>query len=175
MATGLSPVENAEAAIVAVLAPGQYTAVVQGQNGEEGIALTEVYDLDPASDSSLANISTRGFVNDNNEVMIGGFILRGPQSSTIVARAIGPSLAASGVTGALADPVLELHDGDGTIIGTNDNWRENQEEIQATGLAPENDLESAFVRILPPGGYTAIVRGSGGTTGIGLVEVYHLQ
>jgi uncharacterized delta-60 repeat protein len=175
MATGLSPVENAEAAIVAVLAPGQYTAVVQGPAGDNGIALTEVYDLDPASDSSLANISTRGFVNDNNGVMIGGFILRGPESSTIVARAIGPSLAAAGVTGPLADPVLELHDGDGTIIGTNDNWRENQEEVQATGLAPENDLESAFVRILPPGGYTAIVRGAGDTTGIGLVEVYHLQ
>jgi uncharacterized delta-60 repeat protein len=172
---GLPPVENAESAIVAVLAPGQYTAVVQGRTGEEGIALTEVYDLEPASDSSLANISTRGFVNDNNGVMIGGFILRGPESSTIVTRAIGPSLAAFGVDGTLADPILELHNGDGIIIGTNDNWRENEEEVRATGLAPENDLESAFVRILPPGAYTAIVRGAGDTTGVGLVEIYHLH
>jgi hypothetical protein len=175
MAAGLPPGENAEAAFVAALAPGQYTAVVQGRNGDGGIALTEVYDLDPASDSSLANISTRGFVNDNDGVMIGGFILRGPQSSTIVARAMGPSLLSSGVTDALADPTIELHDADGAIIGANDNWKENEAAVSATGLSPGNDLESALVRTLPPGGYTAIVRGKSNTTGIGLVEVYHLQ
>ena len=175
LASGFPPQDGVEAAIVEVLAPGQYTAVVRGLNGGEGIALAEVYDLDPASDSSLANISTRGFVNDNDGVMIGGFILRGPQPSTIAVRAIGPSLGSSGIAGALSDPMLELHDADGTIIATNDNWRENEEEIRAAGLAPANDLESALVRTLVPGAYTAILRGEGSTTGIGLVEVYHLQ
>jgi uncharacterized delta-60 repeat protein len=174
MASGIPPVNSAEAAIVKILVPGSYTAVIQGRAGGEGIALAEVYDLDPASDSSLANISTRGFVNDNDGVMIAGFILRGAESSTIVARAMGPSLIASGIADALADPTLELHNADGVIIDTNDNWRENEAEIRATGLPPANDLESALVRTLPPGGYTAIVRGKNNTTGSGLVEIYHL-
>jgi len=173
-ASGIAPLENAEAAIVKVLAPGQYTAVIQGRSAGEGIALAEVYDLDPGSDSSLANISTRGFVNENDGVMIAGFILRGAEPSTIVARAMGPSLVSSGIADALADPTLELHDADGAIIGANDNWKEDEAAIRATGLAPGNDLESALVRTLPPGGYTAIVRGKNNTTGIGLVEIYNL-
>ena len=134
MASGIPPLENAEAAIVEVLAPGQYTAVIQGRDGGEGIALAEVYDLDPASDSSLANISTRGFVNNNDGVMIAGFILRGAEPSTIVARAMGPSLVSSGIADALADPTLELHNADGAIIGANDNWKENEAAIRATSL-----------------------------------------
>lgn len=174
MASGIPPLENAEAAIVKVLSPGQYTAVIQGRDGGEGIALAEVYDLDPGSDSSLANISTRGFVNNNDGAMIAGFILRGAEPSTIVARAMGPSLVSAGIADALADPILELHDADGAIIGANDNWKENEAAIRATGLPPVNDLESALVRTLPPGGYTAIVRGKNNTTGIGLVEIYNL-
>ena len=174
MASGLPPLENAEAAILKVLAPGQYTAVIQGHDGGEGIGLAEVYDLDPFSDSSLANISTRGFVNSNDGAMIAGLILRGAETSTIVARAMGPSLLASGVADALADPTLELHDADGALIEANDNWKENEAAIRATGLPPANDLESALVKTLPPGGYTAIVRGKNNTTGVGLVEIYNL-
>jgi uncharacterized delta-60 repeat protein len=174
MASGLPPFENAEAAIVKVLAPGQYTAVVQGRNGGEGIGLAEVYDLDPFSDSSLANISTRGFVNSNDGAMIAGLILRGAETSTIVARAMGPSLLPLGIADALGDPTLELRDADGVIVGANDNWKENEAAIRATGLPPDNDLESALVRTLPPGGYTAIVRGKNNTTGVGLVEIYNL-
>lgn len=174
LASGLPPLENAEAAIVKVLVPGPYTAVVQGRDGGEGIALVEVYDLEPASNSNLANISTRGFVNVNDGVMIAGFILRGPEPSTIVVRAIGPSLVPSGIADALADPTLELHNADGAIIGANDDWRENEAAIRATGLAPVNDLESAFVSTLSTGGYTAIIRGKNNTTGIGLVEIYNL-
>jgi len=174
MASGMPPLDNAEAAIVKVLAPGQYTAVVQGRDGGEGIGLAEVYDLDSFSDSSLANISTRGFVNNNDRAMIAGLILRGSETSTIVARAMGPSLLASGIIDALADPTLELHDADGALVGANDNWKENEAAIRATGLPPGDDLESALVRTLPPGGYTAIVRGKNNTTGIGLVEIYNL-
>ena len=113
-------------------------------------------------------------MSDNDGVMIAGFILRGAEPSTIVARAIGPSLVSSGVTGALADPTLELHDADGAIVGSNDNWKENETEIRETGLPPTDDLESALARTLPPGAYTAIVRGKDNTTGIGLVEIYNL-
>ena len=136
MASGIPPLENAEAAIVKVLAPGQYTAVIQGRDGGEGIALAEVYDLDPFSDSSLANISTRGFVNNNDGAMIAGLILRGAETSTIVARAMGPSLLPLGIADALADPTLELRDADGAIVGANDNWKENEAAIRATGLPP---------------------------------------
>ncbi len=174
LASGMPPLDNAEAAIVKVLAPGQYTAVIQGHDSGEGIGLAEVYDLDPFTDSSLANISTRGFVNHNDGAMIAGLILRGSETGTIVARAMGPSLLSSGIADALADPTLELRDADGALIGANDNWKENEAAIRATGLPPGNDLESALVRTLPPGGYTAIVRGKNNTTGIGLVEIYNL-
>lgn len=174
LASGIPPLDNAEAAIVKVLAPGQYTAVIQGRNGGEGIGLAEVYDLDPFSDSSLANISTRGFVNYSDGAMIAGFILRGAETSTIVARAMGPSLISAGVPAALADPTLELRDANGAIVGANDNWKENEAAIRATGLAPGDDLESALIGTLPPGGFTAIVRGKSNTTGIGLVEIYSL-
>ena len=94
----------------------------------------------------------------------------------VIVRAIGPSLTSFGVPGALQDPTLELHDGTGAIIATNDNWRDTQEnEIEATGLAPTDDRESAIVATITPGNYTAIVRGTNDTTGVGLVEVYNIQ
>ena len=133
----------------------------------------EVYDLDRTVNSKLANISTRGLVQTGNNVMIGGFIVVGPDSQKVIVRAMGPSLPLSG---ALANPTLELHDGNGALFAANDDWRSDQEaEIIATGIAPSNNLESAIVRTLAPGNYTAIVRGVNDTMGVALVEVYRIR
>jgi hypothetical protein len=149
---------------------------VRGVNNGTGIALVEGYDLDPTVGSKLGNISTRAFVQTGDNVMIGGLIITGPDSDRVVVRAIGPSLAQYGITDPLPDPFLELHDANGVLITSNDNWRTTQEpEIVATGLAPSNDLESAIVRTLTPGNYTAIVRGVNNGTGVALVEVYGLN
>jgi hypothetical protein len=146
---------------------------VRGQNDSTGVGLFEVYDLDRTVNSKLANISTRGLVQTGNNVMIGGFIVVGPDSQKLIVRAIGPSLPLSG---ALANPRLELHGGNGALFAANDDWRSDQEaEINATGLAPSNNLESALVRTLPPGNYTAIVAGVNDTAGVALVEVYALN
>jgi hypothetical protein len=175
-ATHLAPSDNRESAIIATLQPGNYTAIVRGVNNTTGIALVEVYDLDPGVDSRLANASTRGFVQTGDNVMIGGFILGGGGgNASVVVRALGPSLTQFGVKGALADPTLELHDGNGALIRSNDNWKETQQtDIEAAQLAPADDRESAIEASLAPGAYTAIVRGARDTTGVGLVEVYRL-
>ena len=150
-----------------------YTATVSGVNNGTGIGLVEVYDLDRTVDSKLANISTRGFVQTGDDVLIGGLIVLGQEPLRVIVRAMGPSLA---VPGTLGNPALELHDGNGAVIASNDNWRSDQEaEIIATGIPPSNDLESAIVRNLMPGNYTAIVRGVNGTTGVALVEAYGLN
>jgi hypothetical protein len=182
-ATTIPPGNDLESAIVATLSPGSYTAVLAGKNGGTGVGLVEVYDLAQGANSKLANISSRGFVDTGDNVMIGGLIAGGPggYSARVLVRALGPSLTSSGVAGALANPTLELHDGNGATIATNDNWRmrpdgsSQQTEIEATTIPPTNDLESALVRTLSPGNYTAIVRGKDNSTGIGLVEVYNLQ
>ena len=125
----------------------------------------------------LANISTRGSVGTGDDVLIGGFILQpdGGASSTILARAIGPSLAAAQVAGPLQDPEIELYDSNGASIAFNDNWKDSQEtQIEATGLAPQNDQESAILKTLAAGPYTAIVRGVNMTSGVALVEIYRL-
>ena len=172
----LAPTNDAESAIVATLAPGNYTAILSGRNGTTGIGLVEMYDLDLASDSKLANISTRGFVQTGNNIMIAGFILgNGTAAEKVAVRAIGPSL--TGIANVLANPTLELHDGNGTLLISNDNWKDDANqaaEIVAAQMAPQNDLESAVVTTLPPGQYTAIIAGNNGGTGVGLAEVYHL-
>ena len=175
--TGLAPSMDSESAILATLNPGAYTAIVRGVGGGTGVALVEAYDLDAIA-GTTANISTRGFVDTGDNVMIGGFIVGsgGNGDATVLVRAIGPSLTALGVTGALQDPTLDLHDGNGATLMSNDNWRDSQEtEIAATGLQPADDAESAILQTLAPGNYTAIVQGAGATTGVGLVEVYHLD
>src|SRR5262249_51185294 len=107
---------------------------------------------------------------------IGGFIISGNVSKKVIVRAIGPSLTSSGITEALADPVLELNGPAGFSSITNNDWRDTQQaEIEATGIAPTNNLESAIVATLPPDAYTAVVRGQNGETGIGLVEAYDLE
>jgi hypothetical protein len=179
-ATGIPPTNDLESAILAMLSPGAYTAILAGKNGGTGVGLVELYDLAQGANSKLANISTRGFVDTGNNVMIGGLIVGGGAGGIdrVLVRALGPSIP---VAGALADPTLELHDGNGTTIATNDNWKmrpdgtSQQAEIEATTIPPTNDLESALVQTLPLGNYTAIVQGKNNTTGIGLVEAYSLQ
>jgi len=177
-ATGIPPSDDRESAIVASLDPGAYTGILSGVNRTTGIGLVEVYDLDQSAGSSLANISTRGFVDIGDNVMIGGLII-GPSDTgdgTVLLRAIGPSLSTAGVDDPLQDPILELHDGQGAILTTNDDWQDTQKaEIEATGIPPTDDRESAIVEMLAPGAYTAIVRGKNDTTGVALVEAYHLN
>ena len=184
MATGAQPTSDLESAIVATLPANStgYTATVRGVNNTTGIALVEAFDLDSTVDSKLANISTRGFVQTVDNVMIGGFIVLGPDPQRVIVRAIGPSLADAvpPVVGALPDPTLELHDGNGTLLASNDNWQDtpdpDKQAIIDSGVAPTNPMESAIIATLPSSvtgiGYTAIVSGVNGTTGVGLVEVY---
>lgn len=172
---GFAPNDSRESVLVATLTPGNYSAVVKDAHGETGIGIAELYDLDSTSAAKLVNISTRGFINTGDDVMIGGFIIGGNEPAKILVRAIGPTLTDFGVQGALADPTLELHDANGSTI-SNDDWRETQEsEIIATTIPPNKDREPAILATLVPGNYTAIVRGKNSTTGIGLVEAYNLQ
>ena len=176
-ATNIPPSDDRESAIVATLNPGAYTAILAGKNSATGVGLVEIYDLDQSAQSKLANISTRGFVNTGDNVMIGGLIIGGTSGNgaKIVVRAIGPSLTALGVAGALQDPFLEIHDSSGTILASNDNWRDSQSsDIEAAGLVPTDDRESAIVITLPSGAYTTIVRGTNDTVGVGLVEAYNV-
>jgi hypothetical protein len=177
--TGIPPADDRESAIVKTLKPGHYTAVLRGKNNSTGVGIIEVYDLNFAASSRLANVSTRGFVGTGDDVMIGGFVA-GPNDAAVtrvVLRAIGPSLSGAGVPQPMQDPTLELHDRDGAKIAENDNWKSTQEaEIKATGLQPQNDSESAMVRTnFEPGPYTAIVRGKNGTVGNALVEIYDVR
>ena len=174
--TMLAPSNDLESAIVASLQPGAYTAVVSGKNNTTGIGLAEIYDLQRAPASKLANISTRGSVGTGENVMIGGLILLGPDPARILFRAIGPSLTAVGIETALADPQLDLFDAQGTTIATNNNWKDSQQAvIEGTGAAPTDDAESAILADLNPGNYTAVVSGVNGGTGTALIEAYYLQ
>ena len=165
------------AILVDSLEPGYYTAIVRGVDNTTGVALVEVFDLDSAGTSVLANISTRGLVEAGENALIGGIIILGGSSSQeVLFRAIGPSLTAQGVTGALADPVLELHDKNGNLITSNDNWQESPQAAQIMAiLPPANPAESAILVVLQPGKYTAIVRGADDTTGVALIEAYQLD
>jgi CSLREA domain-containing protein len=173
----IPPGNPLESAVVRTLPANNasYTAVVRGVNGQTGTGVVEVYDLDVATDSRLANISTRGFVQTGDNVLIAGTIVVGPAPQKVIVRAIGPSL---NLEGKLGDPTLQLVDGNGAQLAFNDNWRSDQEaEIIATSVPPTNDAEAAIVFTLPANGanYTAIVRGAGGATGIAVVEVYALN
>ena len=175
MTSGLAPLNPNESALLLSVAPGSYTAVLRGKGGSTGIGLVEVYDLDADDSAKVVNISTRGFVLTGENVMIGGLIITGDEPSRLILRGIGPSLRDFGVPDVLPDPLLELHDGNGTLIQANNDWRETQDTaLQNTGLAPSNDLESAILISVPPGNYTAIMKGADGATGNGLVEVYKL-
>ena len=176
--SGFAPNNEAESAIIWTLTPGEnYTAVMRGKNGQTGVGIVEAFDLAGTAASELANISTRGFVDVDDNVMIAGLIVTpsGGANLNILVRALGPTLGDFGVPGALANPTLDLVNSSGTVIRSNDNWKDSQRAvIEATGLAPNHDAESALVESVAPGAYTAIVRGNGRTTGVGLVEVYHI-
>jgi hypothetical protein len=184
-ASGYAPSDPRESAMIVNLPPGNYTAILRGVNNTIGVALVEVYDLSPAPDSILANISTRAFVQTGDNVMIGGVIVQGTQPRRVILRAIGPELTQYGVSDALADPTLQLYDSNETLIASNDNWqhtiiggvitRNQAVDIRNSGYAPTDPRESAIIATLPPGNYTAIVRGVNNTTGVGLVEVYDLE
>jgi N-acetylneuraminic acid mutarotase len=183
--SGRAPTAASESAIIADLQPGNYTAIVRGINNTTGVALVEVYDLSPGASSSLGNISTRSFVQTGEHVMIGGFIVQGTGPKRVIIRAIGPELTQYGITNALPNPTLELHNGTGALIASNDDWQttilggiitsSQVSDIQNSGRAPTAASESAIVADLQPGNYTAIVRGVSNTTGVALVEVYDLN
>ena len=173
-ATGLAPSFDLESAILITLGSGTYTAVLSGNNGTTGAGLVEIYDTTGAVLSELTNVSTRGVVGTDQNVIIAGFIASGGDGSTqVLVRGLGPTLTQFGVSGALADPMVTLVDGNGNVVQTNDNWKDTQEAaIEATGFAPPNDLEAAILAPVAAGNYTAILSGNGGGMGIGLVEVY---
>ena len=183
--SGHAPTAASESAIVANLPPGNYTAILRGVNSTTGVALVEVYDLAPGASSSLGNVSTRSLVQTGANVMIGGFIVQGSGPKRVIIRAIGPELTQFGIPNPLANPTLELHNGTGALIATNDNWQttilggiitsSQVSDIQNSGHAPTAASESAIVANLPPGNYTAIVRGIANTAGVALVEVYDLN
>ena len=175
-AFGLAPSDGREAALVTSLEPGSYTAIVSGNGGTVGVALFDLYDLD-APTGRVANISTRSRVETGDNVMIGGFILGGdPTGTSVIVRAIGPSLVPLGIADALHDPTLELHDSNGSLIGFNDNWRSDQEAaIVETTLAPTDNREAAIVATLLPGAYSGVIRGAQNTTGVALIEVFALN
>jgi hypothetical protein len=181
-ASGFAPGDDHEAAIVLTLPPGSYTAIVRGVNATVGAALLEVYDLDQSSASLITNISTRGPVETGDNVMIGGFIIggglgsNGDGSSKVLVRGIGPELTSFGIGDALQDPQIDLFDGNGNLLASNGNWKDSQQAaIEATGLAPGDDRESAILTTLIQGNWTAIMHGKNNATGVGLIEVYRIQ
>ena len=173
--SGVAPTNNLESAIIANFAPGSYTAIVRGVDNTTGTGVVDAYDLNAASPARLANVATSGLIQPGDKLMIAGFIIQNGPVRAVV-RAIGPSLGAFGITNALPDTTLQLRNQNGTIVRENDDWQSDQKaELEATGLQPSELVEAAMVVTIPPGQYTAQVRGKPETTGIGVVQVYFLQ
>ena len=171
-ATGLAPTNDFESAVLVTLNPGAYTAIVKGKNNTSGVALVELYDLDQAAGSKLGNISTRAFVGTSADIVIAGFILGGNSGNdNVILRGSGPSLSGFGVPNTLADPTLELRNGNGALLAYNNDWGDNNPPVPPE-IAPGSPLESVIVSTLPPGLYTALLAGLNNGVGVGLVEVY---
>ena len=174
-ATTIPPANDYDSSIVKSLTPGAYTAVLGGKGATTGVGVLEVYDLDLTVDSKLANISTRGRVDQGDNVLIAGTIVLGNGTTTVLFRALGPSLP-SGIANRLEDPTLELHDGQGGVVATNDNWEDTQKDaIQQTTIPPSHPREAAILTSLSPGAYTAVVRGKNNGTGVAVVDAYQLN
>ncbi|MEO7724452.1 MAG: hypothetical protein ABIU29_07155 [Chthoniobacterales bacterium] len=181
--TLLQPGDPLESAIVMTLTPGTYTAIVKGHDPVpgnpmpgSGTALVELYDLSPIIAQALVNISTRGAVQGTANPMIAGFILGNGDNVTILLRALGPSLNPFGLSG-LSDPRLDLLDGEGNLLASNDNWQDTQSgDIAATGLAPADAAEAAILINLPRGTYTAVLSPVDSQAhGTALAELYKLE
>jgi hypothetical protein len=173
--SGLAPGNDLESAIIAELAPGDYTAIVRGAGNTVGTGVVDAFDMSAASAARVANVATRGLVQPGDQLMIAGFIIQSGDVRAVI-RAIGPSLSGFGITNALPDTTLQLRDVNGAIVRENDDWESDQKaELEATGLQPSDPKEAALVDTLAPGQYTAQVRGKPESTGIGVVQVYFLQ
>ena len=177
--TRYQPSDDRESVIVTTLPPTSYTAILSGNSGATGIGAVEIYDNNQGVDSQLANISTRAFVQTDDKVVIGGFVLGGNNGTTRVAiRALGPSLSQFGLSNVLADPTLELRDINGNLLIENDDWQSDQSsaaQLTANGLALPNPKEAGIFTLLPGGQFTAILAGKNRGIGIGLVEIYNLR
>lgn len=175
-AAGLAPASDVESALIATLAPGNYTVHLLQRNGGTGNGIVEIYDLDPfpATAGRVANLSTRGFVGTGDNVLIGGTIVRGDVPQKICARAIGPDLAKAGVATPLQDPILDLRDSNGNLVASNDNWRNTTGDPTPTPLQPGDERDAVITTTVAPGSYTAIVSGKNNGTGTALVELYDL-
>jgi len=185
-ATGLAPTDDRESVIMAELGSSSFTAIVRGKNDTVGAGLLEIYDINQAADSRLANISTRGYIDSAGGNITAGVIIgAGNGAAKVLVRVLGPSLTAFGITKPLKDPLVDIRDSNGTRIALNDDWKyragnviPQQDEIEATGLQPSNDSESAVIVTLPVGNYTAIAQSFGtepDKTGVAVVEVYNLR
>ena len=171
----LLPPNASESLLMGILPPGSYTAVLSGTNLGTGIGLIEAYDVD-AANSRLGNISTRAVAATGNGEMIGGFIIGEGDPTSVLVRALGPSLVTSGIANFLPDPVIEVHDSNGALIAVNDNWKTDQEQqIIATGDAPADDREAAIIRTFAPGSYTAVIHDAKFSSGIALFDSYDLE
>lgn len=177
--TIFEPSDEREAVILAELDPGLYTTILSGKDQTTGVGLIEIYDMNQGADSELANISTRGFVQTGDDVMIGGFTLGGdPNITRIAVRGLGPTLAQFNFPDVLEDPTLELRNSNGTLLIANDNWEDDSVSaalLTAHGLELQDPRESGIFIALPPGQFTAILAGKDGEIGLGLVEIYNLQ
>lgn len=175
-ARGLAPSDARESALLATLNAGNYSVVMRGVSDSSGVGLVELFALQQTT-ARASNISSRGIVLTGNDVMIAGFVLGGNQSKPLILRALGPSLRNFGVSDAMADPEIQLVNGSGATVATNDDWQQNPfaTNISNAGFAPGSPSESAILVRLNPGSYTAIVRGAPHDTGVGLVEVFDIS
>jgi hypothetical protein len=175
----IAPTDPREAAMIRTLDPGSYTAIVGGKGSDTGLAVVEMYalsSLDLSNRAQLAQISTRGNVQNNDNVLIGGFIITGDAPASVLIRGIGPELTAANVPNALQDPTLDLRDGNGQLVASNDNWESDQRQAIINTTAPPTDpREPAILESLVAGNYTAIVRGKDNSVGVALVEIYVLE
>ena len=148
---------------------------MRGLGNTVGTGLVDAYDLSASSPAKVVNFATRGLVQPGDKLLTAGFIIQNGSVRAVI-RAIGPSLIAFNITNALPDTTLQLRDQNGGLVQENDDWQTDQKaELEATGLQPTNPKEAALVRTIPPGQYTAQVRGKPESTGIGVVEVYFIQ